>query len=302
MNPEITEQTRLMVRVLAHVARETCFALKGGTAINFFLRDMPRLSVDIDLVYVAVEPRSQTQQRIGQALQRIREAISRNIRGSTVQAGLVEGHAAKLLVRGPGGQVKVEPDPLLRGTVYPSKQTTMVPRAEKEFGLRVSMPTTSKPDLYGGKICVALDRQHPRDLFDIKLLQENEGLTPEIRRAFVVYWASHERPMHELIDPARLDVRALYESAFVGMTDDPVSCDDLIIAREKLIGQLARDLDDAERKFAVSLMKGVPDWGLLGIDGLDKLPAIQWKLRNIGRMDYKKHEEQLLLLRQKLGL
>lgn len=78
--------------------------------------------------------------------------------------------------------------------------------------------------------------------------------------------------------------------------------DDLVSARERLILQLARDLNDDERKFAVSIKEGKPDWGLLGIDGLDKMPAIRWKLRNIGRMDRKKHEEQLRQLKRKLGV
>lgn len=302
MKREILEQAELMVRVLPHVAREDCFALKGGTAINFFVRDMPRLSVDIDLVYLAVEPRAQTQERIGQALLRIRDAVTRNVRGVKVQTGQIEGHVAKLLVQGTGGLVKVEPNLIIRGTVFPPLRMDMDPRAVRQFGLRVSMTTTSGPDLFGGKICAALDRQHPRDLFDIKLLLENEGLTPDIRRAFVVYWASHDRPMHEIIDPPRLDFKVLFESAFVGMTDDSVTYDDLTSAREKLIQQLARDLNEAERKFVVSIKEGKPEWGLLGIDGLDKLPAIQWKLRNISRMDRKKHAEQLRQLKRKLGL
>ncbi len=50
-NNPFTEQVRLLVALLPRVAKQECFALKGGTAINMFLRDMPRLSVDIDLAY-----------------------------------------------------------------------------------------------------------------------------------------------------------------------------------------------------------------------------------------------------------
>jgi hypothetical protein len=58
MASEVFEaQVALLVRVLPHVATETCFALKGGTAINLFVRDLPRLSVDIDLVYLPIENR-----------------------------------------------------------------------------------------------------------------------------------------------------------------------------------------------------------------------------------------------------
>ena len=56
-NNQFTEQARLLVTVLPHVAQQRCVALKGGTAINLFFRDLPRLSVDIDLAYVPVEDR-----------------------------------------------------------------------------------------------------------------------------------------------------------------------------------------------------------------------------------------------------
>jgi len=45
-------QVALLVRTLPYIARHEAFALKGGTAINLFYRDMPRLSVDIDLTYL----------------------------------------------------------------------------------------------------------------------------------------------------------------------------------------------------------------------------------------------------------
>lgn len=54
VGPPFTEQVRLLVMLLPHIAKQDCFALKGGTAINLFLRDMPRLSVDIDLAYIPV--------------------------------------------------------------------------------------------------------------------------------------------------------------------------------------------------------------------------------------------------------
>lgn len=45
-------------------------------------------------------------------------------------------------------------------------------------------------DLYGGKLHAALDRRHPRDLFDVRLLYQNEGLTDDLFRVFMVYVAS----------------------------------------------------------------------------------------------------------------
>lgn len=77
-------QVSLLIRILPHVAAESCFAIKGGTAINLFLRDLPRLSVDIDLTYLLVEPRDESLLEISEALGRIGAAITRTIPDSRV--------------------------------------------------------------------------------------------------------------------------------------------------------------------------------------------------------------------------
>jgi hypothetical protein len=147
-----------------------------------------------------------------------------------------------------------------------------------------------------------LDRQHPRDLFDVKLLLDNEGITEEIRKAFVVYLASHDRPIHELLDPKPKNIRKIYENEFADMTVDPVSYDDLIGARETLIETLRKELSDGERQFLVSLKAGQPKWELAGIDGVEKFPAVQWKLTNVQKMSAKKQRELLTRLMRVLQL
>ena len=75
MNDAYTRQVKLLLNVLPEVAKEECFALHGGTAINLFVRDMPRLSVDIDLTYVEIAERNETLGGINAALIRIKERI-----------------------------------------------------------------------------------------------------------------------------------------------------------------------------------------------------------------------------------
>lgn len=50
---------------------DSCFALKGGTAINLFVRNLPRLSVDIDLAYLPMNNRQQALDEIDTALKTI---------------------------------------------------------------------------------------------------------------------------------------------------------------------------------------------------------------------------------------
>ena len=129
-----------------------------------------------------------------------------------------------------------------------------------------------------------------------------EGITKDIRKAFVVYLASHDRPMHELLDPKPKNVRSIYENEFAGMTVDPVAYEDLIRARETLVETLRKDLTNAERQFLVSLKAGQPKWDLLNIEGIEKLPAVQWKLTNVQRMNAKKQRELLEKLKRVLQL
>lgn len=296
-NSPFFKQAELMVRVLPHVATERCFALKGGTAINLFFRNMPRLSVDIDLTYLPIEPRDLSLKNIRGALKRIAGVIRKSMPGVKVHEG-----PAKLFVRHNAVQIKVEPNEVIRGAVYPCEEHDLSPNAEKLFELSISITTLSLADLFGGKLCAAMDRQHPRDLFDIKLLLENEGITDDIRKAFVVYLASHDRPIHELIDPNRKDIRSIYENEFSGMTAVPVRYTDLIDARETLISIILKDLTSSERQFLLSLKEGHPRWELLGTEGIENLPAIQWKVMNILKMDKRKHAITLEKLRAKLEL
>ena len=87
------KQVSLLIRMLPVVATETVFALKGGTAINLFVRDFPRLSVDIDLAYLPLEPRDEALINVRAALQRITDRINTqpDIRAAFAYFGL-SGH------------------------------------------------------------------------------------------------------------------------------------------------------------------------------------------------------------------
>src|SRR5690606_4453673 len=121
-------------------------------------------------------------------------------------------------------------------------------------------------DLYGGKIVAALDRQHPRDLFDIRDLLANEGISDELRRAFIVYLLSHDRPMHEVLAPKLKDITQEYERGFVGMTETPVELDELLSARQALIDEIVGRMPEEHRDFLISFERGEPDWPLLGLE------------------------------------
>lgn len=295
-------QVQLLVQILPLVAREESFALKGGTAINLFVRDFPRLSVDIDLVYLPGDERADALKAIAAALDRIADAATKNLAATQITKSYEDKpDALRLIVQRDGATVKVELSPVLRGTVYEPRTMQVVPAVEDEFGF-VEASVVSLEDLYAGKMCAALDRQHPRDLFDVKWLLENEGLTERLRKAFLVYLISHSRPMEELLDPHFKDLAPLYEGEFRGMTLTDVPLSELEKARLQLVQTIGSSLTGEEKRFLCSVYELKPDGGLLGLAGVMELPAVRWKLHNIDRMPKPDREASLARLRAVLKI
>ncbi len=271
-------QVSLLLNVLPEVAKEKNFALHGGTAINLFVRDMPRLSVDIDLTYVPIEDRATTMANIRSTLARIKrnvESVLKNVRISD------KSETGKLLVSQSGFGIKIEVNLVARGTISEPAEMTLCKKAQEEFEAFCVIQVSPFGQLYGGKICAALDRQHPRDLFDVKYLLEREGFSDEVKRGFLFSLISSDRPLHELIQPTFLDQRATLENHFIGMSSEEFTYADFENTRAKLVDSIHQRLTNEDREF------------LLGINGLDpiwneydfqKYPAVQWKLQNLQRL------------------
>lgn len=286
-------QVQLLVRVLPLVDTEKCFALKGGTAINLFYRALPRLSVDIDLLYIPMNDREIALLNIKEALSRLSILIQQKIPGTKVQNTHNQSDALRLIVSQDEIRIKVELSPVIRGTVFPEIRMEVVEEVEKEFGY-AEMQVASLPDLYAGKICAALDRQHPRDLFDVKFLLENEGLTDNLRKTFLIFLISHQRPMSELLAPNRKDISEIYETEFKQMAEVDVPLEQLEEARENLIHQINSQMTDNEKKFLLSFKSKNPDWTLLEMENstvISNLPSVIWKMINLEKMPIKKHKK-----------
>lgn len=283
MDARYLEQVRLLLRYLPSLSAADCFALKGGTAINLFVRDLPRLSVDIDLAFLPLSPREEALAMTRDALAAMAERARRLVPGvRIINAGNAD--SPKQIATTGQAQIKIEPNPVLRGTVFPSETRPLGPAAEAMFELSVSAPVLSHADLYAGKLCAALDRQHPRDWFDVALLLGDEGLDDGLRQAFVVYLACHHRPMSELLAPQARPLGHAFDREFAGMTREPVAVEVLESTQRELPMLLRSSLTESERKFLLSIKLGEPDWSLLPIPHLGKLPALRWKLANIEKL------------------
>lgn len=275
MNEVYTKQVKLLLNVLPEIAKEACFAMHGGTAINLFVRDMPRLSIDIDLTYVDIAERKESLDGINAALFRIKERIE-GLRPS-IRVKHKE-NVCKLQLDERGVIIKIDVNMVGRGLLGGISKTQLCEAAQEQFDVFCVMPLVPMAQLYGGKLCAALDRQHPRDLFDVKLLLECEGFTEDIKRGLLFGLVSSNRPTHEMLDPHLQDQRTAFENQFEGTSTIEFTYDDYEATRLVLIDTIKASLNESDKAFLLSLNRLEPDW--TNYDYRD-FPSVKWKLLNL---------------------
>ena len=279
MSPLYEAQVDLLLRVTPAVASEACFGLKGGTAINLFLRDMPRLSVDLDLTYLPLEPRADALARVAEALDR----VATRLQPLGIQA-VMQREACKLIARTADAVVKVEVSRMMRGTLYLVRERVLCPAAQERFARFVAMPVVHKAEVFAGKLVAALDRQHPRDLFDTRFIHDRidrEGVTEELRVAFLAGLLSSSRPPEELLRSWAKDPASAFRRAFTGMAREPFTPEDHARVFTSLGEALPRLLGPEERGllFGFVCLEGV---GLPGRTA--DLSGVRWKRLNLEKL------------------
>lgn len=252
------------------------------------------------LTYLPITDRDTALTDIRAQLAAIAGALPRTVPGVNIQ--LVESDAPKLFVDKSGARIKVEPSVVIRGSLVPPVASELCPAAQQTYELFAEIQRLDDADLYAGKPCATLDRQHPRDLFDIMHLQTAGPIPDPICQAFVVYLASHRRPIAELLAPNPKAIEDLFANHFAGMSEQAIELDELEAARTHLFQWAATALSESERRFLLSIKQGKPDWTLLPFAGLDRWPAIQWKLYNIQQMSARMHKAALRRLREVLEI
>lgn len=194
-------QVALIVDLLPLIGEEHNFALKGGTAINLFVHDLPRLSVDIDLTWLPREARDVALANIGAALERVAGRVEAALSGVTVtRLQDKQRNLLKLQFERQGVRVVAEVLPVLRGSILPPVMRDVSATVARELAY-TRMRLLDRSELYAGKLCAALDRQHPRDLYDVKALLDEDGIDTRLMDAFVVYLISGNRPIGEMLAP-----------------------------------------------------------------------------------------------------
>lgn len=303
MKQDYIETVRLLIDIAPDIFESPRFAMKGGTALNLFLQDMPRLSVDIDVVFVDhTLSRDDALQAIASDLHNA--CVRLEQRGYDVAIPKrLGGEDVTLFVRSDMAEVKVEVNPIFRGALLPIEKVSLVPAAQALFTANITVPMLSRAEVYGGKLVAAIDRQHPRDIFDVLKMYETFGLEADFVDCFVAYLAGHNRPVHEVLFSADAQFDAVYNNHFRGMTREEIALDTLLQTRTQLKQDLPNALTSQHKDFLLSLVKGEPAWELMPFPNLRDLPALKWKLLNLKKLKAAKPEVfslQHVLLQERL--
>ena len=284
------QKVELLLRLMPIVMEEGVFAVHGGTAINLFLKNLPRYSVDINLTYIPLSDRNASLDDINLHLQSICNKAKKAFKGMHIVPNY---STCKLLCEYRGKQVKVEVNQTKRGLVGGDAVTIpLSDKAQEEFGLYCEANIVPLTQLYGGKIAAALSRQHPRDLFDVRHM---DIPLADCREGLIFCLLGSDRPIHESFAPRLIDQREAMVNQFKGMTDIPFTYDKFEATRSKLIADVNQLMNEADKRFLISFELGNPQWEGYEFEYFKDYPSVKWKqlnLEKLAKQNPKKLEEE----------
>jgi predicted nucleotidyltransferase component of viral defense system len=295
-NKEYKERVRLLLRIIPVISKIDCFAIHGGTAINLFVQNLPRYSVDIDITYIPVQAREESLSAIKHHLNEVKNRIIALIPGIVIQEKL-----NKLICSYRGAFVKIEVNDVKRGLIADAVALPLCKAAQEAFDFFYEAKIVPLSQLYGGKMTAALDRQHPRDLFDVKYMFDYIKNFDEVRQGFMFCLLSSDRPIVETLSPHLIDQRETLDNQFAGMTTIPFSYEDYEKTRISLIEYVNNNLTGSDKRFLITFEEGAPEWETVNYSKCKDYPSVQWKLLNIKRLkdaNPQKHKQEVERLRE----
>jgi predicted nucleotidyltransferase component of viral defense system len=301
INNQYYKQVELLLRILPLIAKENDIALHGGTAINLFYFDIPRLSVDIDLTFLPFSSRDKDLAQIVTILNRLRSQLLKTIPGINIKEPKADKTEYKLFCSLNNTEIKIEVNTINRGIYQKTDLLPLSNAAQEQFNMFCEIQIVSLGQLFGGKIVAALDRQHPRDLFDVKNMLDTFGYSPEINEGFIFSLLSSKRPIHEILNPSFLNHEATLNSQFSGMTKEKFTYDMYENTRIQLVETVKNNISSEVAELIISFSEGKPKWSTFNFEAF---PGIKWKLMNIKKLkeqNPEKHSKQILELKKILN-
>jgi hypothetical protein len=247
--------------------------------ITFVIASCDNFSVDIDVTYTPVKSREESFTEIHKNLSLLKEKIK-----AIVPNIVIAEKPNKIYCTQKGLMVKIEVSGTKRGLIEPSEMRSLCVKAQNEFETSNKARIVSLSQLYGGKITAALDRQHPRDLFDVKLMFNVVTDFAQVKKGFLYCLLGGDRPIVESLSPNRIDQQETLIKQFSGMTDIPFSYSDYEETREHLIDFIHSNLTREDKEFLIAFEAGDNLSQFTDYQEYLQFPSVQWKLHNISKL------------------
>jgi len=288
----------LLVALRAHPYLRPRLALKGGTALNLFVLDAPRLSVDIDLNVVGAATRDAMlaeRPRLEQAVAAVCGRTGLQVRRVAAEHAGGKWRVSYTSAFGRPASLEIDLNFLLRLPLWPVQV-----RASRPVGSLMArdVRVVDVHELAGGKLAALFDRAAPRDLFDaVELLQAGVLDERRLRVAFVVYGGTSRRDWRSVaadeIDADAVDIqRTLLPVLRADLAPRPEETGEWtagLVTRCRRLLDVVLPLTDHEREFLTRLYeRGEIVPALLTSDAelrdvILRHPALLWKAENVRR-------------------
>jgi predicted nucleotidyltransferase component of viral defense system len=276
MNEKYRKQVALLLKIIPSVYKIEEFAIHGGTAINLFHKNMPRYSVDIDLTYLPLKNREKSLQEINTRLLELKQYIEKTIVGIKI---IPKFDVWKLSCVKDGATVKIEVNGTKRGVIGDIEIKRLCSKAQQEFDMACLARIVPFTQLYGGKIAAALSRQHPRDLFDYKLMEVESF--DVIKDGLMFCLLGSDKPIIESLQPNLVNQKEVLDNQFEGMSSIQFTYSDFEETRRDLIEKVNRLFNNEDKEFLISFEQGDPEWSKCCLGNVSDYPSVKWKLQNI---------------------
>lgn len=207
----------------------------------------------------------------------------------------------KLLVSHNDAMIKIEVSQIVRGILGAVTEKILCKKAQEKFDTFSSINIVPNGQLYGGKVCAAMDRQHPRDIFDVKQLLQNQGFTKEIKEGFLFRLLSADRSIQDVLFPNLQDQRLAMTNQFAGMSEEQFSYEEYEYVRETMVNTVQASITEEDKLCILGFKNCTPDWSIYNFEAY---PSIKWKLQNleiIKTTNPLKHEALYDSLKKKLN-
>lgn len=191
--------------------------------------------------------------------------------------------------------VKIEVNTINSGIMAPVELMPLSILAQDTFNQFVEARIVPKSQLFGGKMIAALDRQHPRDIFDMHQFLLKKEQLKDIKSGLLFCLLSSNRPIHELLSPNFLDQRQAFVNQFDGMSDSPFTYKQFEEIRSLLVMEVKNLLSAQDKSFLIDFMLGDTndtDYQFLNY------PAIAWKRKNIDLLKRNNPAKFKILMKQ----